>query len=89
MILVKSQLPLRSAIIEILKKKDGVMLDSDLPIALKSRYGRSTFFSEAEINKALMTLETQGLIHVQLITKNKRRIKKLGKEMTYVGVEED
>ncbi|OLS23873.1 MAG: hypothetical protein HeimC2_24820 [Candidatus Heimdallarchaeota archaeon LC_2] len=86
---MKSQLPLRSAIIEILRKKDGVMLDSDLPIALKSRYGRTVIFSDAEINRALMTLETQGLIHVQLITKNKRRIKRLDKEMTYLGVEED
>ena len=58
MILMKSQLPLRSAIIEILKKKDGVMLDSDLPIALKSTYGRTVVFSDAEINRALMTLET-------------------------------
>lgn len=86
---MKSQLPLRSAIIEILRKKDGVMLDSDLPIALKSIYGRTVIFSDAEINRALMTLETQGLIHVQLITKNKRRIKRLDKEMTYLGVEED
>ncbi len=86
---MKSHLPLRSAIIEILKKKDGVMLDSDLHVALKSRYGSSTVISDAEINRALLTLETQGLIHVQLITKNKRRIKKLDKEMSYLGVEED
>ena len=58
-------------------------------VALKSRYGSSIVFSDAEINKALLTLETQGLIHVQLITKNKRRIKKIDKEMSYLGVEED
>ena len=87
---MKSQLPLRSAIIEILRDKDGVMLDGDLKIALKSRYGSSVVFSEAEINKALLALETQGLIHVQLITKNKRRIKKIdSSHMTYLGVEED
>ncbi|MCE7735192.1 MAG: hypothetical protein GPJ54_09965 [Candidatus Heimdallarchaeota archaeon] len=87
---MKSQLPLRSAIIEILRDKDGVMLDSDLLISLKSRYGSSVVFSAAEINKALLALETQGLIHVQLITKNKRRIKKIdSNQMTYLGVEED
>ena len=87
---MKSQLPLRSAIIEILRDKDGVMLDGDLLIALKSRYGSTVVFSAAEINKALLALETQGLIHVQLITKNKRRIKKIdSNQMTYLGVEED
>lgn len=87
---MKSQLPLRSAIIEILRGKDGVMLDGDLIISLKSRYGSSVVFSAAEINKALLALETQGLIHVQLITKNKRRIKKIdSNQMTYLGVEED
>lgn len=87
---MKSQLPLRSTIIEILRDKDGVMLDGDLLIALKSRYGSAAVFSAAEINKALLALETQGLIHVQLITKNKRRIKKIDShQMTYLGVEED
>ena len=33
--MVKSQLPLRSAIIEILRLKNGMMLDNDLLIALK------------------------------------------------------
>jgi hypothetical protein len=86
---VKTHLPLRSAIIEILRDKDGVMLDGDLLNALKSRYGSSVVFSDGEINKALLALETQGLIHVQMITKNKRRIKKIDSQMTYLGVEED
>ncbi|MHA2089286.1 MAG: hypothetical protein ACW98K_00380 [Candidatus Kariarchaeaceae archaeon] len=87
---MKSQLPLRSTIIEILRDKDGLMLDSDLGVALKSRYG-DKIFSESEINKALLTLETQGIIHVQFITKNKRRIKKIDSDdnSIYLGVEED
>ncbi len=87
---MKSQLPLRSTIIEILRDKDGLMLDSDLGVALKSRYGDKVF-SESEINKALLTLETQGIIHVQFITKNKRRIKQIDSDdnSIYLGVEED
>ena len=85
---MKSQLPLRSAIVEILKDRDGVMLDSDLRVALKSRYG-GVIFSEFEINRALLTLETQGLVHVQCITKTKRRIMKIDDKVVYMGVEED
>lgn len=87
-IFMKSQLPLRSAIVEILRDKDGVMLDSDLMIALKARYGDKSF-SEHEINKNLLTLETQGIIHVAQITKNKRRILRVTENDAYMGVEED
>ena len=85
---MKSQLPLRSAIIEILRDRDGVMLDSDLLVALKSRYGDFNF-SNNEINKALIGLETQGLIHVQNITSKKKRILEIKGEDVYLGVEED
>ncbi|MCH8908089.1 MAG: hypothetical protein IH840_13455 [Candidatus Heimdallarchaeota archaeon] len=86
---MKSQLPLRSAIVEILREKDGVMLDGDLLIALKSKYG-DLYFSAGEINKALIALETQGLVHVQTITRHKRRIMTIkDKDAIYMGVEED
>lgn len=86
---MKSQLPLRSAIIEILRDKDGVMLDSDLKIALKSRYGASSNFSDNEIKEALLTLETQGFIHVQMITSTKMRIMEVKGQDVYLGVEEE
>ena len=85
---MKSLLPLRSAIIEILRDKDGVMLDTDLNVALKSRYGDFSF-SKNEINKALISLETQGLVHVQNITSKKRRILEVKGDNVYLGVEED
>lgn len=86
---MKSQLPIRSAIIEILRDKDGEMLDSDLLIALNKRYGDKNF-STTEINRNLLALETQGLIHVSVLTKNKRRIKEIdSKDISYLGVEED
>jgi len=86
--MVKSQLPLRSAIIEILRDRDGVMLDNDLMRSLKKRYG-SFNFSDSEINKALLTLETQGLIHVQIISRTKKRIMEIKGNDVYMGVEED
>ncbi|MCY3410921.1 MAG: hypothetical protein INQ03_04705 [Candidatus Heimdallarchaeota archaeon] len=86
---MKSQLPIRSAIIEILNDKNGEMLDSDLLLALKKRYGEKNF-SDNDINRNLISLETQGLIHVSVLTKNKRRIKQVGDmEGLILGVEED
>ena len=86
--IVKSQLPLRSAIIEILRDKDGEMLDSDLLVALKARYGEK-YFSNNEINNNLLSLETQGLIHVSILSKNKKRIKQVTDRDMYMGVDED
>ena len=85
---MKSHLPLRSAIIEILRDRDGEMLDSDLHTALKSRYG-GVSFSDNEINRNLISLETQGLIHVSVLSKNRRRIKKIEDVDAYMGVDED
>ncbi|MDH5401062.1 MAG: hypothetical protein OEZ01_09870 [Candidatus Heimdallarchaeota archaeon] len=85
---MKSQLPLRSAIIEILRDNKGVVIDTDLIIALKSRYGDYNF-SNTEINRNLLALETQGLIHVQNITNRRRRIQQIESENVYMGVEED
>ena len=86
--MVKSQLPLRSAIIEILRLKNGMMLDNDLLIALKKRYG-NYIFSDSEISKALLTLETQGLIHVQIIQGTKKIIQEINEQDGYLGVEEE
>ena len=86
--IVKSQLPLRSAIVEILREKNGEMLDADLLVALKVRYG-DKHFSNNEINKNLLSLETQGLIHVSILSKNKKKIKQITEHDGYMGVEED
>ena len=86
---MKSILPLRSAIIEILRDRNGEMLDSDLKVALKSRYGGKEF-ADHEINKSLIALETQGIVHVQVLTKYKKKILALDqKDSAYLGVEED
>ena len=87
--LVKSILPLRSAIMEILSDRNGEMLDTDLTVALNSRYGANEF-SIHEINKALIALETQGIVHVQVLTKYKKKILAINRsDQMYLGVEED
>jgi len=67
---------------------DGVMLNSDLMSSLKKRYGNYNF-SDNEINSALLTLETQGLIHVQIISSTKKRIQEIKSQDAYLGVEEE
>ena len=55
---------------------------------LKKRYGNYNF-SDNEINAALLTLETQGLVHVQIISSTKKRIQEIKSEDVYLGVEEE
>jgi DNA-binding PadR family transcriptional regulator len=78
--------PLKSCILTILEKRGGVLLEGDLENPLKDMYGD---FSESELNKALMTLENQGLIHVSWISKTRRRIHKMTKDMGFLAVGED
>ena len=78
--------PLKSCILALLDKRGGVILESDLENPLKDMYGD---FSDSELNKALMTLENQGLIHVSWISKTKRRIQKMTKDMNFLAVGED
>jgi len=78
--------PLKSCILAILEKRGGVLLENDLENPLKDMYGD---FSESELNKALMTLENQGLIHVNWISKTRRRIQKMTKDMGFLAVGED
>lgn len=78
--------PLKSCILAILEKRGGVVLENDLETPLKDMYGD---YSDSELNKALMTLENQGLIHVGWISKTKRRIQIMTKEMGFLAVGED
>ena len=79
-------MPLRSCILAVLDKRGGVILESDLEIPLKEMYGE---YSESELNRALMGLENQGLIHVSWVSKTKRRIQKIRGDMSFLGVGED
>ncbi|MFX1368538.1 MAG: hypothetical protein ACFFAY_08080 [Promethearchaeota archaeon] len=82
-----SIMPLRNNIIDILKKRRGVILDDELLRALKKELGDEP--SEAELNSALMQLEINGLVHVSQITKTKRRIEVITDAHEFLAVDED
>ena len=64
-------LPLHTCIVEILLKKGGAFTDTELCQALRKSYGD---LSLRELNKTLMCLEIEGIIHVFRLTKNTRRV---------------
>ncbi len=78
--------PLRTVILDILQKRDGLIKEKDLHTLLKRHYGS---YSETELNKALMTLENQGVIHVSWLTRTERRIQAIEAHMSFLAVGED
>ena len=64
-------LPLHTCVVEILLKKGGASTDTELYQALRKTYGD---LSLRELNKTLMRLEIDGVIHVFRLTKNMRRV---------------
>ena len=64
-------LPLHTCVVEILLKKGGALTDTELYQALQKSYGDLSF---RELNKTLMCLEIEGMIHVFRLTKNMRRV---------------
>jgi hypothetical protein len=80
-------MPLRSLIVEVMKKRRGVILDDELLRALKKELGNEP--SDAELNSALMQLEINGIVHVSQITKTKRRIEVITEGTEFLAVDED
>jgi Fe2+ or Zn2+ uptake regulation protein len=80
-------MPLRSLIVEIMKKRHGVILDDELLRALKKELGSEP--SDAELNSALMQLEINGIVHVSQITKTKRRVEVIAEDSEFLAVDED
>ena len=70
----------------IVERREGVLLENDLIRLLESDIGN---FSERELNRALMKLETKGLIHVQSIKKNQRVIKRISSKQKFLAIGED
>ncbi|UCE11597.1 MAG: hypothetical protein JSW61_06605 [Candidatus Thorarchaeota archaeon] len=71
----------------IVRKRRGVILDDELKRALKKELGTDP--SEGELNRALMQLEINGLVHVSQITKTKRRIEVIEEGTEFLAVDED
>lgn len=78
--------PLTFSIMNIVERREGIILEDDLVRLLESDIGE---ISERELNRALMKLEIEGLIHVQSIKKNQRVIKRIRKENKFLTVGED
>ncbi|MHA1155861.1 MAG: hypothetical protein ACTSQK_07095 [Candidatus Heimdallarchaeota archaeon] len=79
-------MPLSTAVLMAIEKRQGVILDDELGNILSMEFGD---VSKAEINQTLMDLEIRGLVHVSFITKNKRRIERIKDNMLYMAVGED
>ncbi|MCJ7817358.1 MAG: hypothetical protein MUP60_00775 [Candidatus Thorarchaeota archaeon] len=80
-------IPLTNMVVQIIKKRRGVILDDELIRALKKEIGIEP--SEAELNAALLQLEINGLVHVGQITKTKRRIEVISEGTEFLAVDED
>ena len=78
-------MPLRNAILAILDKRQGVLLDKELVRLLKNNRIKVT---PEELARTLLELDIGGQIHVQQITKTKRKIELLG-ERRYLAIAED
>jgi hypothetical protein len=70
----------------IVERREGILLEDDLVRLLESDVGE---FSDRELNQALMKLEIEGLIHVQMIKRNQRVIKRIVKGNKFLTVGED
>jgi hypothetical protein len=77
--------PLRNTILAILQKRQGVLIDKELLRLLKTNRIKAT---PEDLDRALLELEISGQIHVQQITKTKRKIELLG-ERRYLAIAED
>ena len=80
-------IPLTNLVVQIVKKRRGVILDDELIRALKKEIGTEP--SDAELNAALLQLEINGLVHVSQITKTKRRIEVISEGTEFLAVDED
>lgn len=81
-----SPFPLTFSILSIIERREGVLLEDDLIRLLENEVGE---FSKRELNRALMKLEIEGLIHVQFIKKNQRVIKSVTRNQKFLAVGED
>ncbi|MGY5859850.1 MAG: hypothetical protein RTU63_10810 [Candidatus Thorarchaeota archaeon] len=79
--------PLTNLVVQIVKKRRGVILDDELIRALKKELGTEP--SDAELNAALLQLEINGLVHVSQITKTKRRVEVISEGIEFLAVDED
>ncbi|MBS7288067.1 MAG: hypothetical protein KIH01_04820 [Candidatus Freyarchaeota archaeon] len=79
-------IPIKNAILSILKKRQGLIIDRDLFTILQKMFDE---ISLKDMNRALMQLEIEGLIHVSQIAKNKRSVELIKPGQEFLAVGED
>ncbi|MHA1713265.1 MAG: hypothetical protein ACTSW4_04420 [Candidatus Ranarchaeia archaeon] len=79
-------IPLRNLVLDLLSKNHGIILDDHLTKLIEKERGK---ISPNELNRILMRLEIQGLIHVKQTTPTKRLIEIVKPDDQYMVVGED
>ena len=79
--------PLNLVILQIIEKRDGLILESDLLSLVDQEIGFRP--GHREFNRVLMNLEIHGKITVVNIKKNQRQIKLVREKQTYLAIGED
>ena len=80
-------IPLNLLILQILEKRDGLILESDLLSLIDQELGNRP--SLRQLNRVLMNLEVHGKITVVNIKKTQRQIKLIREKQTYLAIGED
>ncbi len=78
--------PVKNMIINILMKRQGIILDDELKTNLENE---NMPVSDRELNDILMALEIEGIVHVSRITKTKRRIELIKPGQEFLAIGED
>ncbi|MFB0561616.1 MAG: hypothetical protein ACETWM_10455 [Candidatus Lokiarchaeia archaeon] len=78
--------PVKNMIINILMKRQGIILDDELRTNLENE---NMPVSDTELNDVLMALEIEGIVHVSRITKTKRRIELIKPGQEFLAIGED
>ncbi|MGQ9720736.1 MAG: hypothetical protein ACUVXA_05370 [Candidatus Jordarchaeum sp.] len=78
--------PIKNIIINILIKRQGIILDDEL---VKNLESEGLSISDRELNEFLMALEIEGIVHVSRITKAKRRIELIKPGQEFLAIGED
>jgi hypothetical protein len=79
--------PLNLIVLQIIKKRDGLIMESDLLSLIDQELGYRP--GPREFNRVLMNLEVHGKITVVNIKKNQRQIKLIMDKQNYLAIGED
>ena len=80
-------MPIGLLILQILERRDGIILDNELLQMLEQELGYRP--SSSEFIKELINLEINGKIHVSNFKKNQKKITFLKKEQSFLAIGED